>query len=268
MPTQPARLAVAPVVVDQLAAVGGAVSGAWVQQALVDVALTAGAGVPGRTAALETADLVIAHAAVVTGAGVALVLVHLAKLAGRAGRTGAGEVVYQVVVDAAIAAGVWLAVIDVVLALVAHAAGRAGAREMSLLIVARRPVQTGIGRAGVGLVLAVGAPVGVGAVARLRRPDVAAPAAVLAQPGHGRAAVVGRDLARQLLHVAQLAGPAAGAAAAEGGPVLLALAAVLAGAAGAPVDQLVAVGAGEADAAVALVVAVHVLAGGAVLAWG
>lgn len=98
----------------------------------------------------------------------------------------------------------------------------------------------------------------------MRGSNVPTASSVLAEAGDRGSSVVGGDLAGNHLNVAEFAGPAAGTGAVKAGSVLLALAAVLAGVAGAPVHQLVAVGAGEPDLAVALVVPVEVLAGGLV----
>ena len=92
--SHPAWLAIAPVVIDQLAAVGCANAIAGAGETFVDVSLTARTRESWQTFAFETANPVDTDTAVVTGAFVTFVHVDLAELAPSAGRTRAGEPVH------------------------------------------------------------------------------------------------------------------------------------------------------------------------------
>jgi len=193
--THPSGLAVTPIVVDELAAVGCAMPGAKVQQALVDIAFTTRPSKARRTATLETTNLVVAHTTVVTDPRIALVLVHLAQLAGCTRRTGAGKTVDQIIAYSAISAWIRLAVVNIVLTLRSHVARCTSAGKVSFLVIARRPVQTRIGGTSVGLVLTVGAPVSVSTVTGMRGAYVSTAATILAQTRNRRAAIVSCNLA-------------------------------------------------------------------------
>ena len=145
--------------------------------------------------------------------------------------------------------------------------GSARATEVGLEIITGRSVVAGIAGTCVGLILAVGTPVALPAVTGVGSACISTPTTVSAEPRHGGAAVVGGDLAGHHLHIAHFPSPAGSTGAVEGGSVLTTDRPILAGGAGAPVDQLFAVCcAGESRGAVALVVATHVLAGAPVLA--
>ena len=254
--SHPARLAVASVIIDQLAAISGAMTVTGIRQTLVDISFAAWPSEAWRTLTLEAAHPVNTNSTMVTGTGVALVHVDLAKLASGPWRAGAGEPVHQIIAYPTIHARIGLAVVNIMLALSSHEARGAAAAVLRLQIVAGGSVLTGIGRAGVGLVLAIGAPIAMPALTGMRGTHVAALAAMLTQPGHGGVAVVGSNLAAHHLHITKLACPAGGTGAHIAGSVLYAGPALLTRAAGTPVHHLVTVRASEPGLAEALVGAV------------
>ena len=128
----PALLAHTLEVVDFLDTLQGALSGAWLGQTLVDIALTPLAHVPGRTPALITSNLIHAGSTVMTGTLEAVINIDFALKALGPFGTGTLEVVDQVITGSSILTGLLGTVINIQFTLLSVVSQRTGATVSSI----------------------------------------------------------------------------------------------------------------------------------------
>ena len=119
-------------VVDFLDTLQGALSGAWLGQTLVDIALTPLAHVPGRTPALITSNLIHAGSTVMTGTLEAVINIDFALKALGPFGTGTLEVVDQVITGSSILTGLLGTVINIQFTLLSVVSQRTGATVSSI----------------------------------------------------------------------------------------------------------------------------------------
>jgi hypothetical protein len=229
-------MAIASIVVGQLNTFLGALMGARVGQALVDISFTARPDETRSAATLIATNLVHTSASMVASTLKTLIDVDLAEKAHGPVRTRATEIINQIVADAAIATRVGRAVVDVEFAVLPLEARWTLALVSSDKILACSSILTRLSLAFVHLLLAIATVVTLSTAAFVAVSDVAAFATVLAQAISGRASHPGGHLATDLADVTQLSRPAVLTITMEGGPVLAAAGAVFARVLLAPVD--------------------------------